>query len=275
MSDLLGPLEKTLIGAALLLLAVYYVLAQAFPEWSAPELRLAGRDLPESVDEQPRKGRVVPSPDLQDYMARQEAELTVDEFRRWPPPRGAAAGPAVPEINILAAGVDGQMHPANAYLKGFVPFATDKYWVPLAAVSLRVRYLRDDPGFLGKYADVWQTSPYTYKNMWGDCEDFAILLADWMIGLGYDARVVVGKVKGEGHAWVVMERGGEEYLLEATERGSRRSFPLTRLHPEYEPECMFDRDSFWVRRQRSPYSFSGPEVPWFRIAQFVAERPAE
>jgi len=131
------------------------------------------------------------------------------------------------------------------------------------AVSLRVRYIRDDE--INRGDDTWQTSPETYIKMKGDCEDHAILLADWMISLGYDARVALGTVNGEGHAWVIFYKDGKEYLLEATDKASRRRYPLVSLHPEYVSAVMFNRDHFWIRVKQNRYDQTGQ---WTQLSDF-------
>ncbi|MDO9225978.1 MAG: hypothetical protein Q8M09_15350 [Pseudomonadota bacterium] len=84
-------------------------------------------------------------------------------------------------------------------------------------------------------------------NLRGDCEDHALALADWLIGLGKDARVVLGHGLGGGQAWVVVREGEKTFLLEATDkrRVRRWAYPLAELHPEYQPESMFNRHLWW------------------------------
>lgn len=237
--DILGPFEKTIIGILVGLFGLYFALAQYCPTLIYSELNQVYNQPFTTIDPAPRKGQVIPVSDYSKYISSSSSFLTQEsagtsENNRYDPTK----------INWFAKGTDGQQHPSNAYLLGFRPFSTDKYWLPLLAVSLRVRYVRDDEIKAGD--DTWQTSLETYVDMHGDCEDHAILLADWMIDLGYDARVVVGTIKNEGHAWVVLYKDGKEYLLEATDKGSRRRYPFVALHPEYVPAFMFNRDHFWA-----------------------------
>ena len=126
--------------------------------------------------------------------------------------------------------------------------------------------MRDDEIRIGN--DTWQTSLQTYVDRWGDCEDHAILLADWMIGLGYDARVVLGMVKGEGHAWVVLYKDEKEYLLESTDKASRRRYPLVTLHPEYVPAIMFNQDHFWARMTTKDRRGRIKSDEWIMLSDF-------
>lgn len=239
MMDILGSFEKTIIGILAGLFGIYFALEHYYPVIVYPELNRVYNQPFTTIDPAPRKGQVIPVSDYSAYLSNSSSFLTQESVgisgnNQYDPTK----------INWFAKGIDGQQHPSNAYLLGFCPFSTDKYWLPLLAVSLRVRYVSDDEI---KPDDTWQTSLETYVDMHGDCEDHSILLADWMIDLGYDARVVVGTVKGEGHAWVVLYKDGKEYLLEATEKASRRRYPFVVFHPEYIPAFMFNRDHFWAR----------------------------
>lgn len=241
MNDLWGPFEKSIIGLLAVLFGIYFALDHYVPSIFNPELKNVSKDPSISISSAPRKGQVVPVSGYSVYLSDPSRFLAQDEFAKK---STAGSQYDATKINWFAKGIDGQQHPSNAYLLGFSPFYTNKYWLPLLAVSLRVKYMRDDEIKIGD--DTWQTSIETYVRMWGDCEDQSILLADWMIELGYDARVVVGTVKGEGHAWVVLYKDDKEYLLETTDKASRRRYPFVSLHPEYNPAFMFNRDHFWV-----------------------------
>ena len=149
---------------------------------------------------------------------------------------------------MSALGVDGEHHLASAYLEGFQPFATDNPMIPLYVLAQRKRYQLDSRNYRGK-EDVWQTSRQAFLYPRGDCEDHAIILADWLTMMGEDARVVVGDWGRERHAWVVLIKDGREYLLEATKKsglGRNRPYPLASLHPQYKPDFMFNHEYFWV-----------------------------
>lgn len=145
---------------------------------------------------------------------------------------------------LTALGTDFKHHVANAYLIGFSPFETEKLWVPMQTLASRLKYKTDKKQFKGM-VDVWQTSKQAYYWLRGDCEDHAVLLADWLIEMGYDARVVLGNYKKDGHAWVVLFYGQKTYIIEATNKKNRRSYPLANKRPNYKPAFMFNRDFFW------------------------------
>jgi hypothetical protein len=138
-------------------------------------------------------------------------------------------------------------------------------------VAEKVTYQKDEETFAGR-VEVWQTPEETLRAGFGDCEDHSILLVDWLLSEGYEARVVIGESligdgKWGGHAWVVLRLEGKEYLIEATSDlvGPDGSAPqgkeLKRLRQEhlklegieakadsYRPEGMFDRGRYWLRK---------------------------
>jgi hypothetical protein len=153
----------------------------------------------------------------------------------------------VRNATVSAQGIDRLHHFGNSYLVGFTPFETQSVWVPLYTLAIRKKYAFDRLQYSG-LSDIWQNSRQAFYYTRGDCEDHAIMLADWLIGMGLDARVVLGDYNGGGHAWVVLLTGGKEYLLEATGKKKMRSlneFKLARLATGYSPVCQFNRDQFW------------------------------
>lgn len=148
------------------------------------------------------------------------------------------------DVALVAPGLDARHHFAQAYLVGYLPHPGVEAWVPLATLARRKRYRFDHESHGG--AEVWQTSRQAWHLPEGDCEDHAIALADWLIGLGLDARVAVGTWRGGGHAWVVLFEGGRTYLLEATHKRPSRAMPLAATMTDYRPTAMFDRERYWV-----------------------------
>ena len=142
----------------------------------------------------------------------------------------------------------------NSYLVGYIPFKTDNIWTPLLTLSQRKAYQYDHIQYHGR-RDVWQTSRESFNSPRGDCEDHAIALADWLIEMGEDARVITGKLKSGGHAWVVLFKDGKEFLLEATWKSKGRNtlkhYPLASMFTHYQPEYMFNRNDFWFNQGSS------------------------
>ncbi|WP_448564651.1 transglutaminase domain-containing protein [Thalassotalea ganghwensis] len=150
-------------------------------------------------------------------------------------------------ISLSALGIDWQHHFANSYLVGFRPFAVENKWLPLYAIAQLKTYQTDDLQY--GVPEMWQNSAQAYVTPRGDCEDHALILADWLIAEGIDARVVAGSYKGGGHAWVVAIIDDKEFILEATSKRKYNNwnhYPLASLAQEYRPEFMFNRQQFWL-----------------------------
>ncbi len=147
--------------------------------------------------------------------------------------------------NEVALGIDKKFHLTNYFLEGYAPFKTDKLWIPLQSIARQKTYLLDDAQYLG-YKEVWQTSSQAFKFPSGDCEDHAIALADWLIEMGEDARVVIGKYNRNGHAWVVLFKDNQQFILESTQkRNLLQPYRLAKYQTSYKPEAMFNRENFW------------------------------
>jgi len=199
-----------------------------------------------------------------------------DYFRR----KGEAAGGGTTYwkfrqanyVTATATAIDKQDYFVNSYLVGFQPFAVDALWQPFYIVATRKRYLLDSTQY--GLDDIWQNSAQSYLNTRGDCEDHALLLADWLIGLGVDARVVLGTYQGAGHAWVVALHDGETFLLEATSKRRYRNwnaYPLAGVSAGYRPTAMFNRSGFWVN-SGNPNSRDYSGSHWQRVSNFSRER---
>ena len=151
---------------------------------------------------------------------------------------------------VSAQGLDGRQHLSNLYLQGYAPFPVSNVMLPLYVIAQRKSYMFDHVQYRGQ-VDVWQTSREGFLYPRGDCEDHAIVLADWLMEMGEDARVVLGDYNGGGHAWVVLFKNGKEYLLEATKKqgvSPSRMYPLASLQPGYRPQLMFNRHFVWVNQ---------------------------
>lgn len=162
-----------------------------------------------------------------------------------------------------AMGLDLRHHFVNAFLEGYSPFATDNVFVPLSVLARRKSYMLDKLNHGGE--EVWQTSRQAYIYTRGDCEDHAIALADWLIDMGEDARVALGKYDGGGHAWVVLIKDGQEYILEATQKNGLaglRRYPLASMLPKYQPQFQFNRTSFW-------YNIGSPATTEYRSSAWL------
>ncbi len=175
---------------------------------------------------------------------------------------------------LTAASTSKQLYFANGYLNGYVPFQAESVWQPLELLRTRLNYQKDIIQYDGR-KDVWQTPRQSFEFTLGDCEDHALLLADWLIGLGYDARIALGEVqfRGQargGHAWVVLFANGKEYILEATDKSKWSRLPLASTMPYYFPRFMFNRRDFWLNTG-SVYTVRYSGANWKKTGRFLPE----
>jgi hypothetical protein len=171
-------------------------------------------------------------------------------------------------VGMMAKASNLRYYYANGYFLGFVPFEVSNVYNAMNFVSQRLRYQYDKDQFLGR-EEIWQTSKEAYTRMRGDCEDHAILLADWLSTLGFDARVATGTYKGLGHAWVVWFHEGKSYIIEATSKRKKRQFPYALMMPDYRAKYMFNKDAFWVREHfalRDDYQTGWRRTSYFRAS---------
>lgn len=159
--------------------------------------------------------------------------------------------------SMLAADSAGRFHFVNEFLDQSAPPVelppgksklADLMHIWRAQMS-RCRYVSDR----GEDNDVWQTAEETHALRQGDCEDGAILLADWLLSCGFQARIAIGAYdRQEGaHAWVVVRLGRTDYLVEPTEYPFNLSRPplLSEVGALYLPELLFDRDAIFTPRK--------------------------
>lgn len=148
-------------------------------------------------------------------------------------------------------GLDFKHHFQNCFLVGYRPFDVSETWMPHQVLTMRLKYQLDKDNFAG-YQEIWLSSYEVFQRGRGDCEDHAIALADWLIDMGQDARVVTGTHDGGGHAWVVVIRDTGTFLLEATSKRRQRlfsSYPLASLAKGYSPTAMFNREYYWINKK--------------------------
>ncbi|MDQ8197241.1 transglutaminase-like domain-containing protein [Pelagicoccus enzymogenes] len=162
-------------------------------------------------------------------------------------------------------GLDFKHHFKNSFLVGYKPFDVSEIWMPHEVLTMRLKYQLDKDNFAG-FQEIWLSSYEAFKRGRGDCEDHAIALADWLIEMGEDARVVTGTHNGGGHAWVVVLREAGTFLLESTSKKRRRlfsSYPLAKLATGYAPEAMFNREYYWINKEPDETSsYTGKH--WFK-----------
>ena len=242
---------------------------------------------------QPQQATVSPAPPPSEQSARQSGEIqslpdgqrmstaALNQIVSAPSYQGGTASFYLSDhqqriINYVATGIDQRPYFSNSYLVGFVPFETESVWVPLATLGMRKRYVLDHVQHGPGMTDIWQNSEQAYYYGHGDCEDHAVLLADWLIGLGYDARVVIGEIPQGGHAWVVLFIEGKTYVLEATDKRRPTSvhdfIPAARA-TQYRPRMQFNRTEFW-ENTGSTMTVDYRGAKWLRRSLFRAQPAA-
>jgi hypothetical protein len=170
-------------------------------------------------------------------------------------------------FEVLAVGTSGEIRRACDFLEGFELQAVGKeaasrsdedrivaLW-GLVADQCDYELDQDRPNSSGKEEDnsssreVWKTSRETWNEGTGDCEDTSILLADILIGAGFDARVAIGWNGNIGqHAWVVVRLEDKQYILETTLQKKIERSDLAALEEAsafYQPEQLFNRENIY------------------------------
>ncbi len=175
-------------------------------------------------------------------------------------------------FDVLAAGINGEIRRATDFLEGFELQAVGKkassqsdedkivaLW-GLIADQCDYELDQDRPNDSGMADDesssreVWKTSRETWNEAAGDCEDTSILLADILIGAGFDARVAIGWNGNIGqHAWVVVRVGAQQYILESTLQKKIERSDLAAVGEAsafYQPEQLFNRENIYYTTAR-------------------------
>ncbi len=179
------------------------------------------------------------------------------------------------KYDLLAVSMKGDYRRVNDYLLGFEPQVLlpetktrrDELYAVWNSVLEHCRYQKDFAGAFGQ-RDSWQTPVETHRYANGDCEDTSILLADWLISRGFDARVALGRTdRYDGHAWCVVELDGEQYILETTDTTpDPRTPPLVgNIGRHYHPEFLFDREAIYFRRNKGWVSDYWTDNAWIEV----------
>lgn len=96
----------------------------------------------------------------------------------------------------------------------------------------KCRYVRDADQF--GVGDYWMRPQHFERVRRGDCEDFALWTWRQLLAMGLEARLVLGRVGRDRHAWVTFSDSERHYIFEPTIRRRRK---LSRLEISiYEPD---------------------------------------
>jgi len=148
----------------------------------------------------------------------------------------------------------------NAFLVKYVPFIPKNMFYTLTHLSKHLKHT--DSSKLTK------TSQQTYQYRSANYEEGAILTADWLIELGYDARVIVGKYKNKNHAWVLLLNQNNEYILDTSFRRKVKHFPLAGTMPNYHPKYMYNNKYIWINTG-SQLTVKYRDKKWEKSYQFI------
>lgn len=191
------------------------------------------------------------------------------------------------DYGVLAPDERGKFRFVNDFLTGYQPPARysqegsrlHEMFTIWSAVVNNCVYTKDTSD---KHAnrDAWQFAVETITRGRGDCEDSSLLLADWLISRGFNARVALGRYGDLGqHAWVVTRVDGIDYLLESTEGHPSPEKPpyLADVGARYVPETLFDREALYVRSNPSDHSGGDywSSKTWVRIEPKKLFSPTE
>ena len=177
---------------------------------------------------------------------------------------------------LLAFKMDGKVARVNDLLEGWEPpvkvprglSRLEEMMFIWKTVVDHVRYSEDFRG-LNQTLDTWQLARETWEYQNGDCEDSSILLADWLIREGFDARVVIGTTdEQEGHAWCVVSLKGTSYILETTNaRPDIRQLPYAAtLGKHYLPKFQFNRESVFYKKTKTDSPRYWSRADWHELA---------
>jgi hypothetical protein len=162
------------------------------------------------------------------------------------------------DFTATAMATDNKRYIANEFLQGYSPYKVTNVWQIMD--RMRDFEFLADGATVKKNRDIWLTGKEFFTHRIGDCEDYAILLADWMIKNNWDARIILGTLNNIGHAWVLLRVNEKDYILDSTKKSlfsQYRHFPLAKHKPEYKHEYMFNRSEFWSyekKKNNSAYS---------------------
>ena len=107
-----------------------------------------------------------------------------------------------------------------------------------------LEFVRKQMTYKSEPKDTWITAQRSLLKKEGDCEEHAFVLASVLINAKKDARVCIGYLRGQGHAWVLyFDKKNRPYVLDAAVKE-----PMWRaeLVQGYEPILSFDRSMFYT-----------------------------
>jgi Transglutaminase-like superfamily len=174
-------------------------------------------------------------------------------------------------IAEVGFGRDGSFYPVPSFLVPEKFPDISNVWMPQFFTARSISYRSDTDNF--KYSDVWQLPAELVRQGSGDCEDHAVLIVDWLLEKGFDARVVDGYMdsvnEGNGHAWAVVFNPDikDFVVIEATSKRFLKSYPLAKSAQTLIPHYMWNRSTFW-ENTGFPKNFDYSSSLWVKRSVF-------
>ena len=106
-----------------------------------------------------------------------------------------------------------------------------------------LEFVKEQMTYKEDVGEQWTGANKALFRHYGDCEEFAFTLCSLLINMVLDARVCIGYLRNQGHAWVLLYRGNKPYLLDATTKEPVWRAELTQ---NYKPIISFDRQMFYT-----------------------------
>jgi predicted transglutaminase-like cysteine proteinase len=115
------------------------------------------------------------------------------------------------------------------------------------AVARHIGYKYD--AVTSKKSESWHSPANTAQRGFGDCDDFAILLANLLRARGITAYIVIGETHGSGHAWCAVNFGGRWLAIEpqrdpGEELAQQSAIPV--VDGSYKPRLLLDRHASYI-----------------------------
>jgi predicted transglutaminase-like cysteine proteinase len=115
------------------------------------------------------------------------------------------------------------------------------------AVARHIGYKHD--AVTAQKSESWHSPANTAERGFGDCDDFAILLANLLRARGITAYLVIGETNGSGHAWCAVHFGGRWFAIEPQQDPGEQlsgldAIPL--VDASYKPWLLVDRHASFL-----------------------------
>jgi predicted transglutaminase-like cysteine proteinase len=124
-------------------------------------------------------------------------------------------------------------------------------------------------------SESWHSPANTAERGFGDCDDFAILLANLLRARGITAYLVIGELNGSGHAWCAVNFGGRWFSIEPQQDPGEPvngldAMPL--VDGSYKPWLLVDRHASFIPDLSSSNVYDPANAKQIEAAQLFGVR---